>query len=146
MICHLGQGDDVLACFPTGYGKSMIFHIMPRVQHSSGSLILQTALSIKPTAVVASPLLSLMRDQVASSTEHGVTPAMIGASLFEDEQIQRGDVSVVFGSPQMLSLEECPPTESIPRSRCCCCCRQSSLRRSVVSQFLLTVLMSFEWN
>ena len=71
-----------------------------------------------------------MRDQVASLTEHGVTAVMIGASLFEDEQIQRGDVSGVFGSP----LEERPPTESIPRSRRCCC-RRSSLRRSVVSLF-----------
>ena len=48
-----------------------------------------------------------MRDQVASLTEHSVTAAMIGDSLFEDEQIQQGDVSVVFGSP----LEKRPPTE-----------------------------------
>ena len=37
---------------------------------------------------------------------------MISASLFEDEQIQHGDVSIVFGSP--LHLEKRPPTESIP--------------------------------
>ena len=53
-----------------------------------------------------------MRDQVASLTEHGVTAVIIGASLFEDEQIQHSDVSVVFGSP--LHLEKRPPTESIP--------------------------------
>ena len=52
--------------------------------------------------VVASPLLSFMRDQVAFLTEHGVIAAMIDASLSEDEKIQRGDVSVVFGSPVML--------------------------------------------
>ena len=54
--------------------------------------------------------MSLMRDQIASLTEHGVTAVMIGASLFEDEQIRCGDVSVVFGSPEMLSLEKRPPT------------------------------------
>ena len=96
---------------------------------------MQTALSIQAIA-------SLMRDQVASLTEHGVTAVMIAASLFEDEQIQRGDVSGVFGSP----LEKRPPTETIPRSRRCCCCRRSSLRRSVVSLFLVSVLMLFEWN
>ena len=95
---------------------------------------MQTALSIQAIA-------SLMRDQVASLTEHGVTAVMIGASLFEDEQIQRGDVSGVFGSP----LERRPPTESILRSGRCCC-RRSSLRRSVVSLFVLSVLMLFEWN
>ena len=58
---------------------------------------------------------------------------MIGASLFEGEQIQRADVSIVFGS--LLHLEKRPPTELIPRSRRCCCCRRSSLRRSVVSLF-----------
>ena len=47
-----------------------------------------------------------MRDQVASLTELGVTAAMIGASLFEDEQIQRGDVSVVFGSPLEKRLQQ----------------------------------------
>ena len=83
-----------------------------------------------------------MGDQVARLTEHGVTVAMIGASLFEDEQIQRGDVSVVFGS----LLEKRRPTESIPRSRRCCCCRRSSLRRSVASLFLPSVSMQFEWN
>ena len=95
---------------------------------------MQTALSIQAIA-------SLMRDQVASLTEHGVTVVMIAASLFEDEQIQR-DVSGVFSSP----LEKRPPTESIPRSRRCCRCRRSSLRRSVVSLFLVSVLMLFEWN
>ena len=53
-----------------------------------------------------------MRDQITSLTEHGVTAVMISASLFEEEQIQRGYVSVVFGSP--LHLEKRPPTESIP--------------------------------
>ena len=90
--------------------------------------------------------MSLMRDQIANLTEHGVTAVMIGATLFEDEQIRCGDVSIVFGSPEMFSLEKRPPTESIPRSRRCCCCRQSSLRRSVVSLFFLTVSMLFEWN
>ena len=73
------------------------------------------------TTLFIQPLLSLMRDQVASLTEHGVAAAMIGASLFEDEHIQRGDVSVVFGS--LLHLEKRPPTDLIPRLRRCCCCR-----------------------
>ena len=30
-LSQLVRGDDVLACFPTGYGKSMIFHMLPRV-------------------------------------------------------------------------------------------------------------------
>ena len=48
-----------------------------------------------------------MRVQVASLTEHGVTAAMIGDSLLEDQQIQRGDVRVVCGS----RVEKRPTTE-----------------------------------
>ena len=96
-----------------------IAHDAKCVQHSAGLWQCRLLFSSKP-------LLSLMRDQVASLTKHNVTAAMIGAGLFEDKQIQRSDVSVVFGSP----LEKRPPTESIPQSRHCCCCRRSSLRRS----------------
>ena len=46
--------------------------------------------------MVAAPLLSLMRDQVASLTEHGVSAAMIGAGKTSDEKIKAGRVSVVF--------------------------------------------------
>ncbi len=77
-----------------------------------------------------------MRDQVASLTEHFVTAAMIGASLCEGEQIQRGDVSVVFGSP----LEKRPPTvDSAITSLLLLQTIAKSLRRSVVSLFLLSV-------
>ena len=61
-----------------------------------------TTFPINPIVVVAAPLLSLMRDQVASLTEHGVSAAMIGGGKTSDEKIKAGRVSVVFGSPEML--------------------------------------------
>ena len=100
-LCQLVRGDDVLACFPTGYGKSLIFHMLPSVcsaLRASGCSFFPA----NPIVVVAAPLLSLMRDQVASLTQRGVSAAMIGASKPSDAEIRAGGVSIVFGSPEVL--------------------------------------------
>ena len=76
-LCQLVRGDDVLACFPTGYGKSMIFHMIPSVCNTLRVICNADCCPSKPIVVVVSPLLSLMRDQVAFLTEHGVTAAMM---------------------------------------------------------------------
>ena len=95
-LSQLVRGDDVLACFPTGYGKSMIFHMLPRVCQVLRLNGYSTTFPINPIVVVAAPLLSLMRDQVASLTEHGVSAAMIGAGKTSDEKIKAGRVSVAW--------------------------------------------------
>ena len=66
------QGKDVLAVMPTGSGKSLCFQLPPIVR---GGLTL-----------VVSPLIALMRDQVAQLRELGVDAASLNSSSDADER------------------------------------------------------------
>ena len=63
----LSGTDGVLAVFPTGAGKSILFQIPPLV---SGKL-----------TVVVSPLISLMRDQVSRLQSLGVNAVFINSTV-----------------------------------------------------------------
>ena len=66
------EGKDVLAVMPTGSGKSLCFQLPPIVR---GGLTL-----------VVSPLIALMRDQVAQLRELGVEAASLNSSSDADER------------------------------------------------------------
>ena len=59
-------GGDVLFNVPTGYGKSLIFHLLP--------WLLQEKLQLTetPVIVVVSPLNVIQEDQLAKLTEKGM--------------------------------------------------------------------------
>ena len=61
------QGKDVMAILPTGAGKSLCYQL--------------PAMLYPGTAVVISPLISLMQDQVASLVKSGIAAAYINSSL-----------------------------------------------------------------
>src|SRR5262245_59442659 len=89
------DGRDSLVVMPTGGGKSLCYQA-PAVLRS------------KETAVVVSPLISLMKDQVDSLQACGVPAVQIDSSLspverraYEDDLLQ-GAVRLVFISPQRL--------------------------------------------
>ena len=65
-------GEDVLAVMPTGSGKSLCFQLPAIVR---GGLTL-----------VVSPLIALMRDQVAQLRELGVEAASLNSSSDDDER------------------------------------------------------------
>ncbi|XP_065844730.1 ATP-dependent DNA helicase RecQ-like [Oscarella lobularis] len=99
-IAHLLRGSDVFLSVPTGYGKSVVYCCLPLVVshlRSKGSFP-DLRLPESPVALVVSPLLSLMEDQVSLLTSLGVSAAMLGGS--SDSCIEKGQISVVFGSPE----------------------------------------------
>ena len=90
----LCTGRDVIVVLPTGGGKSLCFQA-PAVVGSG-------------LAVVVSPLISLMKDQVDALTECGVPAARIDSSLSPQErddameQLRRGQLKLLYVSPERL--------------------------------------------
>jgi len=64
-------GGDVLGIMPTGAGKSICYQV--------------PALMLSGITIVISPLISLMKDQVYSLTQAGISAAYINSSLSESE-------------------------------------------------------------
>src|SRR5436305_6474388 len=65
------QGRDSLLVLPTGGGKSLCYQA--------------PAVALGRTAVVVSPLISLMKDQVDALTENGVPAACLNSTLDLDQ-------------------------------------------------------------
>ncbi|MCX6092183.1 MAG: DNA helicase RecQ, partial [Candidatus Bipolaricaulota bacterium] len=95
MECAL-HGRDSLVVLPTGGGKSLCFQA--------------PALVLPGLAVVVSPLISLMKDQVDALHECGVAAARLDSSQTTDEQddivdaIQRRDIKILYVSPERLMM------------------------------------------
>ena len=85
---------DIFINLPTGFGKSVIFQALPLViDHVSSQL--------GHICVVVSPLLTLVDDQVEYLRGKGVTAASISSCTEEEATlIEKGKISVVFGSPE----------------------------------------------
>ena len=88
---------DTLVIMPTGGGKSLCYQI--------------PALLFSGITVVVSPLISLMQDQVSSLNENGINAVFLNSSLDKDDyiesvkQLKRGDVKIVYVSPEGLMTE-----------------------------------------
>ena len=70
---------DVVAVLPTGYGKSLIFQLLPSLLHAkfTSCHIGQTPSPVYPIVIVVSPLNALIKDQVRRSTEGNVNAAFL---------------------------------------------------------------------
>ena len=95
------RGQDVLACLPTGFGKSLIFQIL-----SGASAFLADhgcpQFGKDPTVVVCSPLVALMRVQVGVLLDKGVSAVFVGEDYRLNDDIQNGKFTFVYGSPETL--------------------------------------------
>jgi len=83
---------DVLVLSGTGSGKSLVFQV-PSLQ-SSGAV-----------AIVVSPLISLMRDQVASMQKRGIPATFLGSAqtdLSMEQRVLAGDFRLVYMCPETL--------------------------------------------
>ena len=95
IVDHVIQGGDALVLMPTGGGKSLCFQVPALVREG--------------VAVVISPLIALMRDQVLSLRQLGVRAAYLNSSLDWSEaadiesQMARGELDLVYVAPERLS-------------------------------------------
>ncbi|BCG23425.1 ATP-dependent DNA helicase RecQ [Pseudomonas tohonis] len=94
IIDRVAKGGDVLVLMPTGGGKSLCFQV--------------PALMRDGLAVVVSPLIALMEDQVATLDELGVAAVALNSTLSNDEQrdiadrIRRGEIKMLYLAPERL--------------------------------------------
>lgn len=97
IIRHILQGKDALVLMPTGGGKSICFQI--------------PALMLNGTAVVVSPLISLMKDQVEALRANGIQAETINSGNDESknriirERCLQGEVKLLYISPERLMTE-----------------------------------------
>lgn len=71
VVRHVTEGGDAVVLFPTGAGKSLCYQV--------------PALCRPGVAIIVSPLIALMRDQVEALKQAGVPAAMLNSSLNMDE-------------------------------------------------------------
>jgi ATP-dependent DNA helicase RecQ len=76
IVDHLIEGGDALVLMPTGGGKSLTYQIPAIARHRAG----------RGVALVVSPLIALMHDQVGALEEAGVHAAFLNST-------QEGDVA-----------------------------------------------------
>ncbi len=85
---------DTIAIMPTGGGKSLCFQL--------------PALALEGTAIVISPLIALMKDQVDSLKANGITAAFFNSSQpYEEQQevlknLQNGNLKLLYVAPESL--------------------------------------------
>ena len=72
-------GSDVVAVLPTGYGKSLIFQLLPSLLHAKITSCHkgQTPSPVCPIIIVVSPMNALIKDQMRKSTEGNVSAAFL---------------------------------------------------------------------
>ena len=94
IIERVAKGGDALVLMPTGGGKSLCFQV--------------PALLRNGLAVVVSPLIALMEDQVATLDELGVAAASLNSTMSAEQQrelagrIRRGELKMLYLAPERL--------------------------------------------
>ena len=95
------QKKDTVVLMPTGGGKSICFQI--------------PAITMPGTALVVSPLISLMQDQVVGLRANGVKAAFLNSTQDSTEQQQveddffQGELDLLYVSPEKLCSESFLP-------------------------------------
>lgn len=98
IIDEILKGRDVLGIMPTGAGKSICYQL--------------PALMLDGITVVVSPLISLMKDQVANLIQLGVKAAYINSSLTAAQyreafrRAYKGAYKIIYVAPERLNTEE----------------------------------------
>ena len=94
VIAHVMDGKSALVLMPTGAGKSLCYQI--------------PALCLSGVAIIISPLIALMQDQVATLKELGVSALYLSStqdlcSINESlNKIKSGDIKIVYLTPERL--------------------------------------------
>ena len=97
VIDTLLAGTDALVLMPTGGGKSLCYQV--------------PAILLPGTAVVVSPLIALMQDQVAALRQAGVAADFLNSSQTADEsravtrRLLAGELDLLYLAPERLVQE-----------------------------------------
>jgi ATP-dependent DNA helicase RecQ len=99
IVSQVAGGGDALVLMPTGGGKSLCYQI--------------PALLRPGVAVVVSPLIALMQDQVAALLESGVRAAFLNSSMSwsqaqsVEQKVRTGELDLLYVAPERLLTERC---------------------------------------
>ncbi len=99
IIRHVTDGGNCLVLMPTGGGKSLCYQLPSLLREGCG--------------IVVSPLIALMRDQVAALLEAGVNAAVLNSTLSYEEasEVERrliaGDLDLLYVAPERLLTPRC---------------------------------------
>ncbi|MDP2686970.1 MAG: DNA helicase RecQ [Aequorivita sp.] len=94
IIHNVLNQKDTIAIMPTGGGKSLCFQL--------------PALALEGTAIVISPLIALMKDQVDALKANGILATFFNSSQpYEEQQqvlrnLQNGDLKLIYVAPESL--------------------------------------------
>ena len=103
------EGNDTLALLPTGGGKSICFQV--------------PTMAMEGLCLVITPLIALMKDQVAHLVEKGIPAAAIYSGMHPDElnlaynQAVFGRLKFLYVSPERLQTEQF--IEAVKRMKVC---------------------------
>jgi ATP-dependent DNA helicase RecQ len=99
IVRHVTDGGNCMVLMPTGGGKSLCYQLPSLLREGCG--------------IVISPLIALMRDQVAGLTEAGVKAAVLNSTLsWEDaaaveQRLLAGDLDLLYIAPERLLTPRC---------------------------------------
>ena len=97
IVSHVAAGGDALVLMPTGGGKSLCYQL--------------PALLREGTALVVSPLIALMQDQVAALRQLGIKAAFLNSSLEAGEaravrqDFLNGKLDLLYVAPERLVMD-----------------------------------------
>src|SRR5450631_1772373 len=99
IVRHVTDGGNCLVLMPTGGGKSLCYQLPSLLRKGCG--------------IVISPLIALMRDQVAGLLEAGVKAAVLNSTLSYEEaaaveaRLLNGDLDLLYIAPERLLTPRC---------------------------------------
>ena len=99
IVRHVTNGGNCLVLMPTGGGKSLCYQLPSLLRKACG--------------IVVSPLIALMRDQVAGLIEAGVKAAVLNSTLSLSEaaaveaRLIAGDLDLLYIAPERLLTPRC---------------------------------------
>ena len=97
IVAHVCAGGDALVLMPTGGGKSLCYQVPALVRPG--------------VAIVVSPLIALMQDQVDGLVQAGVKAAALNSSLdwraaqVVERQLVAGEIDLLYVAPERLVTE-----------------------------------------
>ena len=99
IVEHVCADGDALVLMPTGGGKSLCYQVPAIARHRAG----------RGVAVVVSPLIALMHDQVGALEEAGVHAAFLNSTLSSEEasrverEMMSGRLVLLYAAPERVT-------------------------------------------